>query len=514
MAAASVLALIALLLVQLPPMVGEELDEATVERMQWHAEFLNGKMTRLQHGLGQRNAEQSDFAWGALLSAAFKLMQFLTVAGYLVLLFRCCLWLRKRIRQRYSSDGQKSSSSSSSRKKEESSRSSMEEVEEEEEWKEEDSNDKEHLFREHIRCSARSTAQRSQEVETLVGNLLGVFQERLSKSFFVVPQAAIGVGSAFEGWSPRVHDALYCLLVPLKPSRGHSFHLEVGTAQEVPAKHRVRVELECTCRRDARGEDMLCFVHQPYEALARDQDSSLLSNLCTGRYLDAQKTARWFQSLVSSAWGEMPHSPHYAMRVLPSRRSCKLELTHASGRSLFVELLFGVQQGDSDIFLSSQAPEAIFTPGTMWAESSAVAEAKFFSHVARQAPRNTVHLTCLQLCARTLVGTGLCPYTLKTVVMHLLNTIPASDWTRASFLMRLQDVMLYLRSCLEEKHLNHFFFGNDHLPEDITLPPAFQEAEPINLFQCLVQDAEAYNKALRELEELEGRLTGLLLYGV
>ncbi|PKU43887.1 inositol -trisphosphate receptor-interacting 1 [Limosa lapponica baueri] len=508
MDAASVLALITLLLIQLPPMVGEELDEATMEHMKQYAKFPNGKMTQLQQDVEQRNLEQSDFAGGALLSAALKLSQFLTVAGYLRLLFRFCLWLRKRIHQRYSSDEQESSSSS--RKKEESSRNSMEE----EEWKDDDSNDKEHLFREHIRCSAWSMAHRRQEVETLVGNLLGVLQERLSKSFFLVPQPAIGVGSAFEGWSPRVHDAVYCLLVPLKPSRGHSFHLELGTAQEVPAKHRVRVKLECTCTRDQGVENMLCFVHQPGEALRRNQDSSLLSNLCTGCYLDAQKTARWFQSLVSSAWGEMPHSPHYAMRVLPSRRSCKLELTHASGRSLFVELLFGVQHGDSDIFLSSQAPEAIFTPGTMWAESLAVAEAKLFSHMARQAPHNTVHLTCLQLCTRTLVGTSLCPYTLKTVVMHLLNTIPASNWTRASFLMRLQDVMLYLRSCLEKKHLNHFFFGNDHLPEDIILPPAFREAEPLNLLQCLVQDSDAYNKALRELEELEGRLTGLLLYGV
>ncbi|KAM6412930.1 inositol 1,4,5-trisphosphate receptor-interacting protein-like 1 [Pluvialis apricaria] len=206
-------------------------------------------------------------------------------------------------------------------------------------------------------------------------------------------------------------------------------------------------------------------------------------------------------------------SRHNDMKVLPSSRLCKLQLTNASGRSLFVEMVFGVQQCDSDIFLSSQTTEAIFTPSTTWAESYAVAEVKFFRHIARQAPHEALHLQCLQLFAGILVGTGFSTCICKTVAMHLLNTIPPSSWSRREFLMRLQDMLWYLRSCLEEKHLDHFFFGNENMPQDIILPSAFQMAEPLNLFQHLEQDPAAHVKAMRECDELQDRLTRLLFHG-
>ncbi|NXT03656.1 IPIL1 protein, partial [Jacana jacana] len=156
------------------------------------------------------------------------------------------------------------------------------------------------------------------------------------------------------GWSPDGHDAVYQLLVPLKPPHGHAFHLELGTAGEMPAQSYVRVVTECTCARDQCVEKMLCFVHQPKDPLKRIWNASVLSTLCTDSYLNVQKIAGWFQNMVSSAWKELPQSRRYSMKVLPSRRSCKLQLTNASGRSFLVEIMFGVQQGNSDIFLSSQ----------------------------------------------------------------------------------------------------------------------------------------------------------------
>ncbi|NXN76361.1 IPIL1 protein, partial [Himantopus himantopus] len=148
-----------------------------------------------------------------------------------------------------------------------------------------------------------------------------------------------------------------------------------------------------------------------------------------------------------------------------------------------------------------------------WAESYAVAEVKFFTDIARQAPPEALHLKCLQLFAAILVGTGFSTYTLKTVMMHLLNSIPLESWSRREFLVRLQDILWYLHSSLEEKRLDHFFCGNENMPEDIILPPAFQMAEPINLFQHLVQNPAAHAKAMRELDELQDRLTILLFYG-
>ncbi|XP_014807063.1 PREDICTED: inositol 1,4,5-trisphosphate receptor-interacting protein-like 1 [Calidris pugnax] len=486
-------------------MVGKELEEATHKHMQLREEHLNQEMTQLMEEL-----EQSTSALGALLLAALQHWLFWVVAGVLVLLLGLCWWLRKRSQQPES--GCKEETTSCGSREDEG-----------EAGEGEDSDDEGRLvrtFAKRVRGALVSVAYKRRVAEDLVSDLLGVFQARLANSFFPVLEPAIGVGSAFEGWDPRGHDAVYRLLVPLKPPRGHTFHLEQASAEKMPAKNCIRVQLECTCMRGQGVENMLCFVHQPQEALRTTQDSNLLNDLCTsaarpGFYLDVQKIARWFQTLVSSAWGEMAQWHHYSMKVLPSRRSCKLQLTNACGRSLFVELMFGVQQGHSDIFLSSQVAEhpGCFIPGTTWAESYAVAEAKFFRHVAKQAPLDTFHLKCLQLCAGILEGTSFSTDTLKTVGMHLLNSLPPASWTRREFVSRLQDIMRCLRECLEEKRLDHFFLGNENMPEDIALPPAFQAAEPLNLFQGLGQDPAAHAKALRELEEVQARLTRLLFYG-
>ncbi|NWY61037.1 IPIL1 protein, partial [Chionis minor] len=69
---------------------------------------------------------------------------------------------------------------------------------------------------------------RSRVVEELVGDLLCVFRKLLADTLYLELQPAIGVGSAFEGWSPDEDSAVYRLLVPLEPPRGYTFHLELG----------------------------------------------------------------------------------------------------------------------------------------------------------------------------------------------------------------------------------------------------------------------------------------------
>ncbi|KGL93758.1 Inositol 1,4,5-trisphosphate receptor-interacting protein-like 1, partial [Charadrius vociferus] len=343
-------------------------------------------------------------------------------------------------------------------------------------------------------------------VKDLVDNFMLVFRSLLLNSLFPELQSAIGLGSAFEGWSPCEEDVIYHVLVPMKPPRSHTFHLELWDAGETMARNfRIRVEQKCTCMRERLVGDVPCFLHHPEEEQRRNEKHSLLDTLCTGFYLDAQKTARWFHLLVRSAWVLLPQASSFRLKMLPCSRSCKFQLTRPDQKRIIIEILSGVQQGDSDIFVTSQSTEAIFTPSTMWPESYAVAEVKFFQHVAQQAPRDTFHLKCLQVCAHILVGIDISTYTLKTVVMHLLNTLPLGGWNRREVMMRLQDIMEYLCACLEEKRLNHFFFGNENMPEEIILPPALQMAEPHNIFQHLVHDPEAHAKALHEFNELKSR---------
>ncbi|KAM9015713.1 inositol 1,4,5-trisphosphate receptor-interacting protein-like 1 [Ara ararauna] len=335
-------------------------------------------------------------------------------------------------------------------------------------------------------------------------------EEDSSDSSFPGLGSRFGIGSTMEGWSPSEENIIYRVLLSLIPPYGHAFLPELCNPGETPERNfRIRVELVCTCKTEQLVGDMLCFIHHDEEEQRRNQGPSLLQTVCTGSYLDVQKTACRFHQLVKACWVVLPHSRRWRLTMLPCNRSCKFKMARAE-EEIIIEIMLGVQQGDSDIFLSSQASEALFTPSTTWTSSCAVAEAKFFERMARRAPDGSFHLRCLQLCARILVGTGFSEYALKTVVMHLLNTTPLSGWHRTHFLLRLDDIMRYLCHCLEEKRLDHFFFGNEKIPEEIVLPPALQRAEPFNLFQHLAQDPDAQAQAMREFTDMQDRLTRML----
>ncbi|NWS74557.1 IPIL1 protein, partial [Crotophaga sulcirostris] len=315
-----------------------------------------------------------------------------------------------------------------------------------------------------------------------------------------VLQNPIGVGSAFEGWSAHEDDSIYCFLVPLKPPHGHTFNLELVTAGEMPARNfYINVELVCTCTTQQQVEKMQCLLHQPQEKL---MGLSLLQTLCTGPYLDVQKTAHWFSQSVEEVMKALPRFVQRHLKVLPSNRSCKFQVTKRKERVFKIEVIFGVQEGDSDIFLSSQMAQATFTSSTMWPESYAVAEVKFFKHMAMQAPFISLHLACLQTFDSILKSTSFSTYAFKTVMMHLMITPPFSSQIRSNILMQMHSVMRYLHCCLKQTYLNHFFYGNRNVPEEIVLPLDFRTAEPLNLFQHLAQDPKSYAKACRDFMNL------------
>ncbi|TRZ05259.1 hypothetical protein HGM15179_021848, partial [Zosterops borbonicus] len=194
----------------------------------------------------------------------------------------------------------------------------------------------------------------------LMDKLAHIFRQGLSNSFFPV---------AFEGWSPHAQDIVYRVLVPLSPPLGHAFHLELNTAGMLQRNFCVHVELLCTCTREQLGEDMLCFLHHPKEELRRRQDPSLLHTLCTGAYLDVEKT-------------------------VPCRSR---HPEHSMARD--------IRRGRGKIL------QAHFQAG----------------------PQDSWHCKCLQPLTRFQMGIGFSSYALKTVVVHLLNTVPLTQWRRGDF---------------------------------------------------------------------------------
>ncbi|NWZ98844.1 IPIL1 protein, partial [Nesospiza acunhae] len=335
----------------------------------------------------------------------------------------------------------------------------------------------------------------------LIDNFITVLRRALSRTFYPVLQQAIGIGSAFEGWTAREEEVVYQVLVPLTPPLGHLFHLERDTDQQKPGRNfRVRVELECRCPREYQGMNMLCFQHHPEVIRRTTQQPNLLDTLCTDSYLDVKKTVRWFCTLVGASWRRLPQSRSWHLVLLPSKRSCNLRLTN-SQESFQVKVLFGMQRHTSDIFISSRYRGA-HTPSTMWPESYAVAETKFFRHMAREAPQDSSHLKCLQLLARVLARKDFSIHSIKTIVMRLLHTVPVSQWQRRHFLLQLSDALEQLCISLEEKHLEHFIVGNQRLPEEIRLPPDVLRAKPPNLFHGLAQDPAAHSQAMQAYLDL------------
>ncbi|XP_066042870.1 inositol 1,4,5-trisphosphate receptor-interacting protein-like 1 [Chamaea fasciata] len=354
---------------------------------------------------------------------------------------------------------------------------------------------------EHIRWPVQNLKKGCKWTSALMENYAIYFRLVLSNSFFPVLEPAIGVGSAFEGWSPREQDVVYQVLIPMTSPRGHSFHVELDTAGQTHVRNfRIRVQRECTCSREQRGKKMQCFLHPPEEELRSNQDSSLLDTLCTDSYLDVQKTARWFCQLVRAIWPALPQSHNWHLMLLPSTRSCQFKVSN--GRESYrIEMLFGVRQGYSDVFVSSQ-PRHYHTSSTIWTESYAVAEMKFFKYIARQAPPDSLHLKCLQFFIRLQVGLGFSTYTAKTVFMHLLNILPPSWWRRRHFMSRLLDMSKSLRACVQMRQLNHFIVGNRRLPAGISLPPDVLTAGNYNLFHDLVMDPVAHSQAMSQSVDL------------
>ncbi|XP_065694426.1 uncharacterized protein [Patagioenas fasciata] len=338
------------ILIQNVQLVGYEQDAETRERMKQREEMLNWEMARLWKEIEERdqelrnqelrNQQQSVSAWASLFLTALQHWQFWAVAAGLVLLFGLCWWLRKRSHQTTSNQTASNQTASSS---EDNSRLHVEKKEEEENLS---------VALNVGTISAQRLLDVPESLTTvveLVDELLRTCQKLSRNAFMPRPKPAIAVGNDMDGVSPCEDHAVYRLLVPLKHPRGHSFHLEMDTVEAMPArKARLRVELECTCRR----EDMLCFLHCCKEELRQNQSASLLDTLCTGNHLDIEKTTRWFQILVKAAWVVLPQSTRRRLIVLPSRRSCKLRLTDRSSNTLLIEVMFGVQQDGSDTILS------------------------------------------------------------------------------------------------------------------------------------------------------------------
>ena len=331
------LAFVFALLAQRVPSVGDDLDADTLERMHQYEVYMQEKMAKLLLEMDKKFAEESRMQAQRLHFSALQSWKIWALAVLLLVLLFCHIWYRKRQARL------------------------LAELRNECNWEMRapvchgEPGDVTYMSRFYSEFSIwplKTRADKCKVVEELIDELLSACQTVPQSYFMPRLQPAIGVGVGFEGRGPEGCYTVYRMLVPLKAPPGHVFHLEVGPSARIGVRNAcLRVELQCMCARERHMPHMTCFLHHPEDQLRREQMPSLLQTLCVDSYLEMEKTATWFQELVMEAWVAMPQSATMNLELLPSSRHCKLKLTTATSKTLWIELILGIQQ-DSQTYLT------------------------------------------------------------------------------------------------------------------------------------------------------------------
>ncbi|XP_026570929.1 inositol 1,4,5-trisphosphate receptor-interacting protein-like 1 [Pseudonaja textilis] len=499
MAVVPLLFLAALALIHHPLLVNDVTDLTTLNRLQEHEKRLTTEMGHLQVEMDQKNwnwdLKQNREQWAAedLDTAGGTWDGWPYVGLVIVILFGCC----RRTVAREPSDESSTDGSSTTTNGEDD----FEDTDPEPEDYESKQKLLEAFYEQHIETGDISSL--CDFVEMLVNDLL---EESRGQNMLLL-ENCIGVGSAFEGWSTEVSKT-FRVLVPILPPKGHSFHVEISDSEVSPGTHgHVLVEAECLCKRERLLGDVMCSLHHPERELSKEEQSkSLMHVLCTSSHLDGEKTIQWFHDLVSKAWDALGQKYNSTLTIQNSNKSCRLKLELQSRKEIFIDILLGVQQGDSLIFLTTGDDPVENLSGIVWRRSFAVQELLFFKWVSQRAPKHSCHLKCLQILIFFRESSGipdkknpvLTNYHYKTCLMHLSLQGPLSSWEPEQIAQRLQDLLLYMNTALEEKYLEHFLIGNIALPIQIPLPKSLRSAAPVNLFEHLVLSPILHQEAMNE----------------
>ncbi|XP_032085349.1 inositol 1,4,5-trisphosphate receptor-interacting protein-like 1 [Thamnophis elegans] len=509
MAIAPLLFLAALALVHHPLLVNDITDLTTLNRLEEHERRLTTEMGRLQVEMNQKNwnwdLKQNQEQWAAEdLDTEDGTWDGWPYVGVVILiLFGCCRrTIAKEPSDDSSMDGSSTTTTTTNGEEDfEDTDPEPEDYESKKKWLED-------FYEQHIETGDMSSL--CDFVEMLVNDVL----EESRDQKLLLLENCIGVGSAFEGWSTEVSKT-FCVLVPILPPKGYSFHIETSDSEGAPCKHgHILVEAECLCKRERLLGDVVCSLHHPERELSQEEQSkSLMHVLCTNSHLNGEKTAQWFQALVSKAWDTLGLKYNLSLIIQNSNKRCQLKVDLESREEIFIDILLGVQQGDSLIFMTIGGDPKDHLNGMVWRQTFAIQELLFFKWVSQRAPKDSCHLKCLQILVffresmildkKNLVLTN---YHYKTCLMHLLLLGPLSSWEPGQITQRLQDLLLKMNTALEEKYLEHFLIGNVGLPIQIPLPKSLRSAAPFNLFEYLAQipilHMEAVNEFVQVVEQV------------
>ncbi|XP_020644633.3 inositol 1,4,5-trisphosphate receptor-interacting protein isoform X2 [Pogona vitticeps] len=386
--------------------------------------------------------------------------------------------------------------------------------------------DKAALANFYERClqTVTSDIARNRElVEGFADDLLEALRSVCNRDADMEVEESIGIGSMYENW--RAHKPLSCdFIVPFTPPEPYSFQFETWCSGEsVPPDKQGSGVIKigradenstgCICDKTKLGEDLLCLLHSRMNQPGHNNHMEALLCYKDTRYLDSEQVMAWFQVALTKAWNKISHKYEFNLTFSNLAVPGALKIKFRSGKTIVFNLTPVVQYADSDVYFISCFPRSSPTDGypcsIHWFLTFAVCEKRYIQFVSKMLPANSCHLSCLQILSFlhekqcSLTGPGsLTNYHLKTVMLHLLQTHPSSDWASKFLGARLQDMLKFLEKSLQEKRLYHFFIGNRNLPEELGIPVEFQRAEPLNLFRPFVLQRSAYRKTMDMFHEM------------
>uniref|UniRef100_A0A8C3T798 ITPRIP like 2 n=1 Tax=Chelydra serpentina TaxID=8475 RepID=A0A8C3T798_CHESE len=360
----------------------------------------------------------------------------------------------------------------------------------------------ESFYEQQLRLSPHVLGHSKAHVSRIVGELVRAAKAQGLQPGSLTPTLRgdfVQIGSAYEQHKVRSPDC-FDILVPLKLPPRLELEPRCLGAEEPGLAPELRSAFTCALKAPQgaawpRG-------YRPFS-------EGFCVELQGRRCLSSALVLRWFQGHLQRCLGAV---------LYRLQERCRIRLAACPGRqltlhilprsdyvcchiSMAVRLIPAVPLGDSLYLIALQPGARRAQPGAagplqaLWGLNVSKQEQRLLSWLKEQTPASSCHLKCLQILKglRDLRGRGLeqpfgaqwsrvlSSYVLKTALFSLLLRGPRQAWEEQFLAERLEDLVLYLRDCLQKRVLMHFFLGNASVPEAVPVPKLLKEAAPVNL---------------------------------
>ncbi|XP_044160066.1 inositol 1,4,5-trisphosphate receptor-interacting protein-like 2 [Bufo gargarizans] len=354
------------------------------------------------------------------------------------------------------------------------------------------------FYEQHIKLSPHVLGHSKAHVSQIVGELIKVGKAKQHDAGVIFRGDYLQIGSAYEQHKINSPDC-FDILVPLKMPQSLKLEpvfAQVGKKEFMPML----------------GGSVLCGVAAPKKSewvkTYKQFNDCFCLEVDRRHQLSASLILKWFhwkiQRCLNVIRYQFEERCHITLTVCDNKLILKIlprsdyVCCHIS---MSVRLIPAFHLGDS-VYVTAQpwgssSHQDNLNLDPYWGINFSKYEQKYLTWFKDQAPSNSCHLKCLQimkslrdLSSKTFQPSFtcqwrsiFCSYNLKTTLFYLLLQIPFEKWDDSFLMERIADIFMFWKECLQKEALMHFFLGNSTLPNFITLPKMFKEAQPVNLLE-------------------------------